>query len=158
MRRWLLCNKRFINSIWVNLSFLFSLTYYTSLFKEVAYVPTLYAALLLGYTIHFIYCIWVNSNGRDSQRQCRFTTAACRYRLSGYCHGAAAPLALGHIVPRQYPVHSLGPWLPWRYASLAASGPWRSSAIAPQCDSGIQRPSAMGRGTIVDAMRHGTAV
>ena len=28
--------------------------------EKIALQPSLYAALLLGYTIHFIYCIWGN--------------------------------------------------------------------------------------------------
>ena len=34
------------------------------------YNASLYAALLLGYTIHFIYCIWGNLSNGGSSKPC----------------------------------------------------------------------------------------
>ena len=60
--------------------------------------PTLYAALLLGYTIHFIYCIWGN-------------LSLCGNDLQGPKGGPAVVL-LPHIVVIAVPVLQLRQLVP----------------------------------------------
>ena len=48
---------------------------------------SLYAALLLGYTIHFIYCIWGNLSNGGSSKPCWTRWEGphcCRSRLVAY--------------------------------------------------------------------------
>ena len=52
------------------------------------YNASLYAALLLGYTIHFIYCIWGNLRVATAARSCnaRYSLIAAWRLLAGIQH------------------------------------------------------------------------
>ena len=54
-----------------------------------AWLKRVDAALLLGYTIHFIYCIWGNL------RQCRYTVSAPAWQsLTGHVPRGLSPATL----------------------------------------------------------------
>ena len=78
---------------------------------------TLYAALLLGYTIHFIYCIWGNLRITVAEliAAALQPLAACRYSGERQCNAAAASSGRsryshwGHCPRRLLAARCLGP-------------------------------------------------